>query len=251
VAGVLGRLISGLFPRLTAGEGKSLPGAARPHLENPLAEYFFGNPGRLIEKWHHYFDIYHRHFARFRARSPVVVEIGVAHGGSLQMWHHYFGPGTRVVGIDIDPRCRRFEDEATTILIGDQGDRRFLAEVRGAVQRVDILIDDGGHTMGQQITTFEELYPHVQLDGIYLCEDLHTSFMPEYGGGYRREGTFLEYSKALVDRLHGWYSRDHAVLTADEFTQATYALHFYDSILVIEKGPKALPEFSTTGTPSF
>ncbi len=247
---MLRRLISGLFHRLNAGEGKSVPGAARPPLENPIAEYFFNNPGRLIDKWHHYFDIYHKHFARFRGRSPVVMEIGVFHGGSLQMWHHYFGPGARLVGIDIDPRCRRFGDESTTILVGDQSDRRFLAEVRGRVPHIDILIDDGGHTMAQQIITFEELYPYVQPDGIYLCEDIHTSFIPEFGGGYRREGTFLEYSKALVDRLHGWYSRDPA-LTADEFTRATHGLHFYDSVLVIEKGPKARAQASMTGTPSF
>ena len=248
---MLGRLLSDLLRQLTAEKRTSPRPEAQLPGENPLAEYFFNNPGRLIHKWHHYFDIYHRHFARFRGRSPVVVEIGVFHGGSLQMWHHYFGPGTRVVGIDIDPRCRSFEDEATTILIGDQGDRRFLAEVRGRVPHIDILIDDGGHTMAQQIATFEELYPHVQPDGIYLCEDIHTSFMPEFGGGHRREGTFLEYGKALVDRLYGWYSRDHTVLTADEFTRATYALHFYDSVLVIEKSPKAPPQTSLTGTPSF
>ncbi|HEY6240621.1 MAG TPA: class I SAM-dependent methyltransferase [Burkholderiales bacterium] len=179
------------------------------------------------------------------------MEIGVFHGGSLQMWHRYFGPGTYVVGIDIDPRCQRFADAHTTVLIGDQSDRRFLAEVREIVPSVDILIDDGGHTMVQQIATFEELYPHVQPHGIYLCEDIHTSFMPEYGGGYRREGTFLEYGKALVDRLYAWYSRDQSVLTADDFTRATDALHFYDSVIVIEKSPKARAQQSVTGTPSF
>src|SRR6266568_1119061 len=213
---MLGRLLSDVLRQLTAEKRTSPRPEAQLPGENPLAEYFFNNPGRLIHKW-----------------------------------HHYFGPGTRVVGIDIDPRCRSFEDEATTILIGDQGDRRFFAEVRGRVPHIDILIDDGGHAMAQQIATFEELYPHVQPDGIYLCEDIHTSFMPEFGGGYRREGTFLEYGKALIDRLYGWYSRDHTVLTADEFTRATYALHFYDSVLVIEKSPKAPPQTSLTGTPSF
>ena len=95
-----------------------------------------------MHKWHHYFEIYHRHFEPFRGRSPVVVEIGVFHGGSLQMWRHYFGPGAHIVGIDVDPRCRQFEDESTTILIGDQADRRFLAEVRERVPHIDILIDE-------------------------------------------------------------------------------------------------------------
>ena len=102
---------------------------ARP-TANPLAEYFRNNPGRLIDKWHHYFEIYHRHFAAFRGRSPVVVEIGVYHGGSLEMWRHYFGRGARIVGIDLDPRCRQFEGDRSASMIGDQADRKFLAEVR-------------------------------------------------------------------------------------------------------------------------
>src|SRR5262245_50926897 len=127
--------------------------------DNPLAQYFLRNPGRLLYKWNRYFEIYHRHFARFRGKSPVVLEIGVYHGGSLQMWREYFGRGCRIVGIDVDPRCKRFEDDSTTILIGDQGDPAFLADVRKRLPRVDILIDDGGHVMAQQITTFREPSP--------------------------------------------------------------------------------------------
>lgn len=36
---------------------------------------------------------------------------------------------------------------------------------------VDILLDDGGHTMNQQITTFREMFPHIQDGGLYMCED--------------------------------------------------------------------------------
>jgi hypothetical protein len=219
--------------------------------ENPLAEYVRSHRGRLIYKWRHYFEIYHRHFERFRGKSPVVLEIGVFGGGSLQMWHHYFGPGTRLVGIDVDPRCKSFEDESTTIMIGDQADRAFLAEVRKAVPHIDILIDDGGHTMQQQIVTLEELYLHIQPTGVYLCEDIHTSFIPEYGGGFRRPGTFLEYAKGLVDNLYAWYCREPERLAVNPFTLSTFAAHFYDSVLVLEKRPISQPQTSMTGTPSF
>lgn len=227
---------------------KPRPPGAEP---NPLAEYFFNNPGRLILKWHHYFEIYHRHFAPFRGCSPVVLEIGVFHGGSLQMWRDYFGPGARIVGIDIDPRCRQFEEAQISVLTGDQEDRSFLAEVKRRLPHIDIVIDDGGHAMRQQIVSFEELYPHVQPRGIYLCEDIHTSMMPPYGGGYRRPGTFLEYSKGLVDCLYAWYSADQEVFSVDDMTRSTYALHFYDSVLVVEKRPIELPRESATGTPAF
>ena len=239
-------MISRLLASLR-GPGSKAEGEVEP---NPLAEYFFSNTGRLMVKWHHYFEIYHRHFARFRGRSPVVLEIGVFHGGSLEMWHHYFGPGTRIVGIDVIPECRKFENESTMILIGDQADRGFLAEVRSRVPRVDILIDDGGHRMEQQIVSFEELYPHVQPEGVYLCEDLHSSYMAEFGGGYRRAGTFIEYSKALVDRLNAWHSRDDSALAPDAFTHSTFALHYYDSVLVIEKRPMERPTDSRIGIPT-
>jgi len=86
------------------------------------------------------------------------------------------------------------------------------------VPRIDILIDDGGHTPAQQIATLEELYLHIQPNGVYVCEDLHTSFMPEYGGGYLRPGTFLEYAKGLVDNFYGWYSREQERLAVNQFT---------------------------------
>lgn len=234
---ILGQLLSDLVGRRKRGEG-----------ENPIADYFYSNTGRLIDKWHHYFEVYHRHFAPFRGRSPVVVEIGVFHGGSLDMWRHYFGPGAQIVGVDIDPRCKAFEAPGTSVLIGDQADRAFLAEVRRQVPHIDVLIDDGGHTMVQQITTFEELYPHVQPNGIYLCEDLHTSYIPAYGGGLRREGTFIEFSKQLIDRLHSWYLGSADV---DPIARTAFALHFYDSMLVVEKRPIKPPRSMQTGVPSF
>jgi len=239
---MLRRVVSDMVRSLTA---------TRQRDANPLADYFFNNPGRLIDRWHHYFEIYHRYFAPFRGRSPVVVEIGCYHGGSLQMWKRYFGPGARIVGIDIDPRCRQFEEDQVGVIIGDQTDRAFLAEVKRLLPRIDILIDDGGHTMQQQITTFEELYAHVQPNGVYLCEDMHTSLWPQYGGGYRRQDSFLEYSKNLVDRLYAWHSIDDDALAVDAITRSTYALHFHDSVLVIEKRPIEMPRASETGKPSF
>ena len=217
---------------------------------NPLARYFLANRGRMLYKWHHYFEIYHRHLERFRGRSPVVLEVGVFHGGSLQMWHDYFGKGARIIGVDIDPRTRQFEDENTTILIGDQADPGFLGQIRKRFPHIDIIIDDGGHTMTQQITTLGELYSHLQPRGVYICEDLHTSYMPSYGGGLRRDGTFIEFSKHLIDALHGWYYVAEGE-ELDVYTAGTFGVSFYDSIVVIEKRPIGKPLVSQTGKPSF
>jgi len=134
-------------------------------------------------KWKHYFEIYDRHFSKYRGTDVHVVEFGVFHGGSLQMWKNYFGPQAKIYGIDINPHCKQLEEDRIEILIGDQEDRKFLQSVAEAIPRIDILIDDGGHTMKQQINTFEELFPRIEKNGVYLCEDLHTSYWREYGGG--------------------------------------------------------------------
>ena len=175
------------------------------------------------------------------------MEFGVSQGGSLQMWKEYFGPKAKIFGIDINPNCKALEEDQVEILIGDQEDRSFLASVKERIPRIDILIDDGGHTMAQQINTFEVLFPSIDANGVYLCEDLHTSYWRKWGGGYERAGTFIEYSKSFIDLLHAWHSEDEAALAVTDFTKSAHALHYYDSILVIEKRPVEMPFHLKTG----
>lgn len=215
---------------------------------NDLEKYFNNNTGNLIHKWKHYFNIYDRHFRDFRGRDINVLEIGVSHGGSLQMWKDYFGPKAKIYGVDINPYCKALEDQQISIFIGSQEDRAFLRELKNKIPKLDILIDDGGHAMKQQIVTFEELFDHVDDHGVYLCEDLHTSYWRKWKGGYKRKGTFIEYSKGLIDSIHAWHSKTRK-LKVTKFTKSAYALHYYDSILVIEKKPIEEPYHLKTGKP--
>ncbi len=217
---------------------------------NDLEQYFNNNKGRLVHKWQHYFDIYDTHFSRFRNKEVVILEIGVFHGGSLQMWKHYFGDKARIYGVDINPRAKELEEDNITILIGSQSDRTFLQTIKNQIPPIDILIDDGGHKMKQQIITFEELFSHVKPDGVFLCEDLHTSYRLSYGGGHRRAGTFVEYSKNFIDYLHAFHS-EQTSLPVSEFTRTVKGIHFYDSIVVIEKALRKAPVDLKSGSPSF
>jgi len=205
--------------------------------QNPLEEYFHNNRRNIIHKWTHYFDIYHRHFQKFVGTDCAIMEIGVSQGGSLQMWKHYFGDKARIFGIDILPECKQFEEDQIEIFIGSQVDRKFLTEIKAKIPKIDILIDDGGHTMEQQIATFEVLFDHISEHGIYLCEDTHTSYWDEYGGGYQKPGTFIEYTKKLIDQLHA-YHQFEAENAATDFTKTAHSIHFYNSIVVIEKAPR-------------
>lgn len=213
---------------------------------NHLHEYFENNNSNALHKWIHYFDIYDNFFKKYRNTNVSVLEIGIFQGGSLGMWRDYFGPEAEIYAIDINPECKRFESDKTKIFIGSQDDRGFLNSVKSQISKVDILIDDGGHTMNQQIVSFEELYSHIKDDGIYLCEDLHTSYWKNYGGGYKRSNSFIEYSKNFIDYINAWHSHEKN-FKINNFTKSSYALHYYDSVLVVEKRKMFPPEVRMTG----
>ena len=166
---------------------------ALPHTNsNPLQEFFDNRKqGPGIWKWNHYFDIYDRHFRRFRGQEVHVLEIGIYSGGSLEMWCDYFGPKARIYGVDIEFACRAYENDNVKIFIGDQADRMFWREFRRKVPALDIVIDDGGHHPKQQIVSLEELLPFLRPGGVYFCEDVH--------GGFNR---FASYIHGLGHRLN-------------------------------------------------
>ena len=113
-----------------------------------------------------------------------------------------------------------------------------------------MLIEDGGHTMKQQIHTFEELWPSIVDGGVFLIEDLHTSYWRDYGGGYRHGDTFIEYAKNLIDQQHAWHSKDEESFAVDDYTRTIRGMHIYDSIIVFDKGEVPRPIHQRTGTRS-
>ena len=195
---------------------------------------FLTNQGAVIHKWEHYFPIYERYFQAWRNRSLTFLEVGVAKGGSLQRWRRAFGPLARIVGVDIDPKCRRHEGPGVFLRIGDQSDPAFLQSVIDEFGAPDIVLDDGSHQMVHLRATFDFLYPRLPKNGVYLVEDLHTAYWKEYGGGLDAPQSFIAHAKTLIDRLNADHAR--GALAPDAFTRDTFSIAFYDSVIVFEKG---------------
>lgn len=210
-----------------------------------LHRYFLNNSNKLLDKWLHYFDIYERHLERFRGKKPTMIEIGVFGGGSLQMWKSYLGEGARIIGVDINPECKRHEDENIEIFIGSQDDESLLASIVEKYGNIDIVLDDGSHMMKHMIDTFNFLYPRISPTGTYLVEDLHTCYWDNYDGGLRREGSFIEMAKGKIDELNAVHSRGTQEVTP--FTRSTASICCYDSIIAFEKRPQARRQAVKTG----
>ena len=78
---------------------------------NSKLKDLFLNSKNFSFKWEKYFDVYEEYFSKFKDKNITFVEIGVYNGGSLKIWKNYFGPKSRIIGIDINPDCKKFEDD--------------------------------------------------------------------------------------------------------------------------------------------
>ncbi len=209
-----------------------------------LHQYFLNNADKGLNKWLHYFDIYERHFERFRGKSPVMIEIGVASGGSLQMWKEYFGPGARIVGIDLNPACKAHEEEGVEIFIGSQDDPNLINAVFEKYPQVDIVLDDGSHRMSHLIATFQLMYDRIKPRGVYMVEDTHTCYWPDFDGGLKREGSFMEFVKDKLDEINAVHTL--GALPTSSFTRSTDCIACYDSIVTFERRPQGLRQAPKT-----
>ncbi|MBV6632480.1 MAG: class I SAM-dependent methyltransferase [Alphaproteobacteria bacterium] len=205
--------------------------------QGDLHRYFLNNGGKRLHKWLHYFEIYERYFERFRSQPITMLEIGVHGGGSLQMWKDYFHPESTIVGIDINPDCAQHAGDNVHVHIGDQSDKAFLDELAAKYGPFDILLDDGSHVSAHVIATFEALIGHMKAQSIYLIEDMHCSYWPDYGGGVRTPGTFIEYAKERIDELNAGYTKGQVPVTA--ITKRISTIAFHDSIVAFEFEPQS------------
>ncbi len=90
--------------------------------------------------------------------------------------------------------------------------------------------------MNQQITSFKVLWKFLAPGGIYVLEDLQTSYMRGFGGGYRKSGTTIEFLKDLVDDMN---LQDHELEELAGSLRRSFngisSLHFYEKLCFIFK----------------
>ncbi len=206
-----------------------------------------------LGKWFHYYEIYEELFAEYRNTPVRILEIGVFKGDSIRMWKEYFGPDSVVVGLDIHPEPLTHNDPSNNVFVrkGDQSDHEFLAEVVEEFGQFDIILDDGGHRTSQQYMSFAYLFRNGLKDnGLYVVEDVHTSFWPEYCDSRH---TFIETAAQLVDLMYAPYrnsdksedfviTNESALKMKMEYYEAwVHSIQFFDSIVCIRRRLRSVP----------
>ena len=84
----------------------------------------FSIRGRKTDKHQNYFQIYDEYLKKYIDKNITFVEIGVANGDSLSIWKNFF-KNARIIGIDLNDKCKIFEEDNVEVIIGDQADPKF------------------------------------------------------------------------------------------------------------------------------
>lgn len=136
---------------------------------------------------HNYFNlIYNDLFKDNYTNVKNFMEIGISDGESIKLWRDYF-VNSNIIGIDIDlnkssDNLLRSGLDRLILVNSDQSSESDLVSLSEKYPNMDIILDDGSHKMRDQQITLAKLFKSLIPGGIYIIEDLHTSFeviMPE------------------------------------------------------------------------
>jgi hypothetical protein len=173
--------------------------------------YKYGSD-KCYEIKHPFTPYYYELFKDMRNDVKKFLEIGVGYpavmerpktytiGASLYMWRDFF-PNAQIYGADINKdilfeadRIKTFECDQTHTedvfrLMSDVGDD------------VDIVIDDGLHTLKSQVNTCLDIMPFLKDGAIYIVEDVVSDKVAKYLKQYNAELITFPIARHFDDRL--------------------------------------------------
>lgn len=212
--------------------------------DRKLINLYFEHKEKTSDKWEQYLSVYASELAPYIAHGKPVrlLEIGVQNGGSLEIWSKYLPEGSKIIGIDIDPKvlALKFVNENIEVVLLDITDMaKATAFLEG--RQFDLIIDDASHVSSEIIAAFDLCYKYLAPGGKYIIEDLHASYFSSHGGGYLRPDSAIEWLKSLVDTVNADHIQQPGEFVGEdreakvELNQSIQKVSFYDSMAVIEK----------------
>lgn len=182
-----------------------------------------------------FIELYDFFLKDFKDKKINILEIGVDNGDSLRVWSEYFTQAS-ICGIDIVKKD--FTIPRVNILCGDQTDPKFLNSIIKEYKKFDIIIDDGSHISKDIIFTFKHLFNYLNNNGLYIIEDLQTSYITRYGGSrlnLNKKRTSMNFIKKLADSVN-YEQYDRPFFKKTPYDGLIKSVNFFQNIVFIKKG---------------
>ena len=195
---------------------------------------FISKKYKTTKKMMGFISIYEKYLSEYRNKKINLLEIGVENGESLKMFSEYF-PKANLVGLDIFKK--EFSIKKTELFKGDQADIGILKKIVNKYKKFDIIIDDGSHINSDIKKSFNYLFSKLKYGGIYVIEDLQTSYISNWGGdgvNLNNKKTTMNFIRSLADRMH-YQDIDNPFYKTNLFDGKIGFVHIYRNISIIKK----------------
>lgn len=217
-----------------------------------LIKFYSSHTGKVSDKWESYLYTYDEILQPYKNKPISLLEIGVQNGGSLEIWEKFFLKGSKFIGMDIDPKCMslKYKSNKVNVLIGDASQKKSIKKVTDKISSFDIIIDDGSHFNKHMIQSFCLYFPYLKKDGIYVIEDMHTSYWFSHGGHVNHPFSAISFFKNLSDIINYefWgkdkelrqsvlipFFKEYNCTISEKELSNIHSIKFLNSMCVIEK----------------
>ena len=182
--------------------------------------------------YHNFTSVYGEKLNHLKNKNIRFLEVGIEHGHSLLMWNEYFKNAT-LYGADILDKSFLDSNKIKTFIIDQENENDLMS----LPNDLDIILDDGGHTMLQQQKTLNILFNHkLKSGGYFILEDLHTSNKKYYNTHGSNE--YNNTLRLLYDLKNKNLSSDNQYhITISDFNKL---LSIIESIEIYELGEDSI-----------
>jgi len=213
-------------------------------MSNPI--YDLGIKYATDKVTHHEYHIMYDFFLQSLYNSKgSILEIGIDSGKSLKMWQELF-PNAFIYGMDIN---KDYSGERFYVIKGDQSNIADLNRVKDTIQNTNIFFinDDGSHIPEHQLLTFNTLFPTLCEGGVYIIEDIETSYWTRGGlygyptrYGYKHNDSIVEIFKEVADSVNSEFAgkRQNRVEHHESIGSITFSRN---CIIITKKTQKTRP----------
>ena len=125
--------------------------------------------GKLLYA-HNYGDYYHKFLKKFKNKKINILEIGAFKGNATASFFFYFN-NSKIYSADLYPDLFRFKSERISSFKLDNSIEQELQNLPKKL-KYDIIIEDAGHYLKDQIISVFKLFPKLNKKGFFVVEEL-------------------------------------------------------------------------------
>ena len=177
-------------------------------------------------------------------KNPTILEIGIGGhsakysvGKSLQALMFFYRKG-KIIGADIIDKTFLDRSNLETVIL-DQNSISELNKLGKKFKYFDVIIDDGSHFPKHQKKSFEVLFNYLSDGGVYIVEDMRSSYRKGYEGDPNLgKGNLVQFFKELSHAPNSEMLKRKFLTKLQNYKNIDLIFFFNGAVLIKKKNKK-------------